>query len=137
MMDIITVNENTIIYIGKGHSDKIKCLVDKPTYEKAYIQLEIQKDTPVIFAVKQCPFCGKIFLSYKKYDKFWHKFEHYNFISSKDGKIPWQEIIKYSKCNVVATSSNEIIDYHEIYKTPSYIKKGLQHPYQGGRFSPR
>lgn len=108
-----------------------------PNYVQERIVFETRRDGSLILNVKVCPVCRALFLPYKKYAKHWFRFGNYTFIRSSDGKVPSEERIKYRDYKSDTDSITPKIDYHEIYKTPAYIKNGLRHPFQGGSMSPR
>lgn len=137
-MEKILASFNDAIYIGSGHSDIIKCTDNvSKEYDKIFVVFQMRNKEIVPLLAKRCPNCNKVFLPYKKYEKFCYRFESYIFIRSKDGKPPYQEVVKNSDFKPNPNYKPEPLDFHEVYKTPSYIKKGLRHPFQGGRFSPR
>ena len=94
-------------------------------------------DRALLLTGKICPVCGAVFLPYKKYAKHWFRFGDYTFIRSLDGKVPSEERIRHKEFKPDPDYIPPQIDYHEIYKTPAYIKNGLRRPFQGGSMSPR
>lgn len=138
MMEITAAPFDRIIYIGSGHSGKTKCPdCDMPRYVRERIGFETRHDGVLILTVKKCSACGAVFLPYKKYTKHWFRFGDYTFIRSSDGKMPSEERIRHRNPRMDMEAPAPRIDYHEIYKTPAYMKKGLRHPFQGGAVSPR
>ena len=129
-MEVITAPYDTTIYIGSGHSSKTKCLSEHtPYYENGLVRFETRQDKFLVLGVKICANCGAIFIPYPKYQKHWVNFnKEYSFIRSKDGKSPSEERIRHYEHKPDTEYVPPKIDYHEQYKTPSYIKYGLNHP---------
>lgn len=137
-MEILTAPYDRTIYVGSGHSVKTQCPGGgMPHYIRERMSFETRRDGPLILNVKVCHACGAAFLPYKKYEKHWVRFGDYTFIRSKDGKAPSEERIRHRDSRTDTDAITPQIDYHEIYKTPAYIKNGLRRPFQGGSMSPR
>jgi uncharacterized C2H2 Zn-finger protein len=137
-MEVIAAPYDRTIFVGSGHTDKTKCPNSStPHYSKGRVQFETRRGGPLILTVKICPACGAIFVPYKKYEKHWVRFDNYTFLRSKDGKLPSEERIRHSSAKADPNYVPPKIDYHEIYKTPDYIRNGLRRPFQGGSVSPR
>lgn len=137
-MDLIEIPIGSTVYVGKGHSLMIPCSSSiEVEYENAMAVFQLRNEQRINLKVKVCPICKCIFLPFRKYEKHWCSFQEYIFIRTKTGKKPYQEDIKSGKFKPNENYSPPPIDYHEIYKTPDYIKKGLKYPFQGGRMSPR
>lgn len=137
-LEVLTAPYDKPIYIGSGHSAVIKCTESGIShYEKGCMQFDTRRGEPLKLTVKICPACGTVFLPYKKYEKHWVRLRCYDFIRAKDGKIPSEERIKRSNLKPDPDYVPPKIDYHEIYKTPDYIVRGLRRPLCGGGMSPR
>lgn len=127
-----------IIYVGSGHSKSVGCSnFDVPKYDNVTMRFETRHTEPLFLTVNVCTACGSIFLPYRKYDKHCFHLACYDFIRVKDGKMPFEERIKRSEVKPDPNYVPAKIDYHEIYKTPDYIVRGLRHPFCGGGMSPR
>lgn len=137
-MEIIPAPYDRCIYVGSGHSGETKCPGSgTPHYSQVRISFETRRDGALLLTGKICPVCGAVFLPYKKYAKHWFRFGDYTFIRSLDGKVPSEERIRHKDFKPDPDYIPPQIDYHEIYKTPAYIKNGLRRPFQGGSMSPR
>lgn len=135
---VIIAPYNKPIYIGSGHSGIIKCTKSGIShYNKGCMQFDTRRGEPLKLTVKICPVCGMAFLPYKKYEKHWVRLGNYDFIRARDGKMPSEERIKRSEVKPDPNYVPPKIDYHEIYKTPAYIIRGLRRPLSGGGMSPR
>jgi len=137
-MEVTQAPYHKVIYIGSGHSPAVMCSQSGIChYIKVCMQFDTRRGAPLRLTVKICPVCGAVFLPYKKYEKHWVRLGFYNFIRAKDGKMPSEERIKRSDHKPDPNYVPPKIDYHEIYKTPDYIVRGLRRPLCGGGMSPR
>lgn len=137
-LEVITAPYDQVIYIGSGHSTKTRCKNGGTFhYEETHVCFDTRQNGTLVLKGKVCPACGALFVPYKKYEKHWVRLGCYNFIRAKDGKIPSEERIKHSDHKPDPGYVPPKIDYHEIYKTPDYIRNGLRRPFSGGAMSPR
>ena len=137
-LEVITAPYDEVIYIGSGHSAKTKCKNGGiPHYEEAYVCFDTRRNGTLVLKVKICSVCGAVFVPYKKYERHWVRLGNYNFIRAKDGKLPSEERIKHCGHKPDPGYVPPKIDYHQIYKTPDYIVKGLRRPFRGGAMCPR